>query len=362
MAYHDLTETTRMSPPVDTSLPYDASHLAGKTILITGGALGLGANFARHWASHGANLMIGDINAEAGQQLVAELRTQYPKAAHHFFDCDVTDWDSQVAFFKAAASASPHGGIDIVVANAGINDPKANRHFENPKAVDSDPDAPCKPNTKTIDVNITGALHTTHLAMFWLPRNGFDADTDTVTRAGPGRDRCLLLLGSYAGVWHLAAQAYYTTSKHAITGLFRALRGTAWKQGIRITMICPYFVSGSNMFPSAAEAAFLAGTAGAATHADVLDAGTRLIADETIVGRALLVGPKIAIDGDEVESSEKRDERAVWDCYAEDYTESEAFVWRWVRAMNAVEKRRGWLGVFWDILRFATGGSKKKTT
>ncbi|KAJ3502863.1 hypothetical protein NM208_g16636 [Fusarium decemcellulare] len=151
MAYHDLTETTRMSPPVDTSLPYDASSLAGKTILITGGALGLGANFARYWASHGANLMIGDINAEAGQQLVAELRTQYPKAAHHFFDCDVTDWDSQVAFFKAAASASPHGGIDIVVANAGINDPKANRHFENPKALDSDPDSPCKPNTKTID-------------------------------------------------------------------------------------------------------------------------------------------------------------------------------------------------------------------
>lgn len=361
MAYHDLTKATRLSGPVDTSLPYDTSTLAGKTILITGGSLGLGANFARHWASHGATLMIGDINDEAGHKLIAELRTEHPKASHDFFHCDVTDWDSQVAFFKAAAAASPHGGIDVVVANAGIVDPKSNRRFENPEAIPADPDAPYKPSTKILDVNITGAMYTANLALFWLPRNGSDKVNSDEKPEADGHDRCLLFLGSYAGVWHLCGQSHYTASKHAITGLFRAMRGTAWKHGVRVTMLCPYFVSESSMFPLGAEAAFLTGTAGPAQHADVLDAATRLIADESIVGRALLIGPKVAIDDPDVDDA-KKDERAVWDCYAEDYTDSEAFVWRWVRAMNAVEKSRGWFGLFWDVLGVIVRGTKKRSS
>ncbi|KAM5344241.1 hypothetical protein ACJ41O_012778 [Fusarium nematophilum] len=355
MAYHDLTKATRLSPPIDTSAPYDVSNVSGKTILITGGALGLGATFARHWASHGANLMIGDFNVDAGHLLVSDLRKEFPQGRHHFFQCDVTDWDSQVAFFKAAAAASPHGGIDVVVANAGVSDPKANREFENPTAMANDPDAPGKPDTRILDVNITGAMHTTHLALFWLPRNGSAKLDVTEKTERDGRDRCLLLLGSYAGVWHLSGQTQYTASKHAITGLFRALRGTAWKHGIRTTMLCPYFVSESNMFPLGAEAAFLAGTAGAAKHADVIDAATRMVADESIVGRALVIGPKIAIDDSEGDLGES----AVWDCYAEDYTDSEAFVWRWVRALNAVEKGRGWFGFFWDFLAILVRSTKR---
>lgn len=358
MAYHDLTKTTKLSPPIDTSLPFDSSSISGKTILITGGAIGLGSHFARRWASLGANLMIGDINIEAGQALVADLRTKYPEASHNFFQCDVTDWHSQVAFFKGAAAASPHGGIDVVVANAGLSDPKANRKFENPVALPDDPDAPRKPDTKVLDVNITGAMHTAHLAFFWLPRNG--SDKLNATGEKDGRDRCLLLLGSYAGVWHIGGMSQYTTSKHAITGFFRAVRGTAWKHGIRTTMLCPYFVSNSNMFPPAAEAVFLAGTAGGASHDDLLDAATRLVADGSIVGRALLIGPKVVIDETVEHDDVTYGERAVWDCYAEDYTDSEAFVWRWVRALNAVEKSRGWLGFFWDFLGFFVRRSKSK--
>ncbi|KAJ4183805.1 hypothetical protein NW759_017054 [Fusarium solani] len=204
MASHDLTKIAKLSRPIDTSAPYDSSTVVGKTILVTGGALGLGATFARHWASCGASLMIGDINVEAGQHLIAELRKEFPNGSHHFFQCDVTDWDSQVAFFKAAAAASPHGGIDVVVANAGIVSTTDNRRFENPTARPDDPNAPYKPDTKTLDVNITAAMHTAHLALFWLPRDGSNKLNDTGNAERDGRDRCLLLLGSYAGVWHLA--------------------------------------------------------------------------------------------------------------------------------------------------------------
>jgi hypothetical protein len=54
-----LVEEIRQSPPVDTSAPYDAAWVAGKTILITGGASGFGEGFFRKWADHGANVIIG---------------------------------------------------------------------------------------------------------------------------------------------------------------------------------------------------------------------------------------------------------------------------------------------------------------
>ncbi|KAG7108147.1 hypothetical protein HYQ44_012621 [Verticillium longisporum] len=355
MGSHNLTKAVRLSDPVDTTAPYDVSGLAGKTILITGGALGIGAAFARQWASNGANIAVGDINDEAGQNLVAELREDHPKGTHHYFHCDVGNWDSQVAFFKDTAAASPHGGIDIVVANAGISRPLDNSHFENPVACADDPDAPTRPGTTTIDINITAAMHTAHLAMFWLPRNGgankLNAARNATWQAvDESRDRCLLLLGSVAGLVPFVEQTQYTISKHAITGLFRCLRGSAWKHGIRVNMVCPYFISGSNMFPAAVEAVLLSGGAGGAQFPAVIDAATRLVADETIVGRALVIGPSVQ-DGDGPATLEgKAEKKAIWECYAEDYTDADMFVWRWVNIVNAVEKARGWYGVVADVL------------
>ncbi|WYZ39206.1 hypothetical protein EsH8_III_001120 [Colletotrichum jinshuiense] len=335
--YHNLVPATSLSPPVDTTQPYDPSTLAGKTVLITGGALGIGAAFAREWASHGANVIVGDVNASAGEGLVAALRTENPNGAHHFVPCDVTSWESQAAFFKEGARLSPHGGIDIVVANAGINEPGANRTFEDPSPSAADPDVPNEPSIKTIGVNITGLFYTTNLAQFWLPRNG-------------PRDRCLLFVGSVAGVGHFPGQAPYTMSKHAVTGLFRSLRATAYTcHGIRLNMVCPYFVSGSSMFPAVAELALLGGGAGGAQFDDVVDATTRLVADEGIIGRALLVGPPVS--DEEKGVGEKT---AVWDVYAEDYKDCEAFVWRWIRILNTVEYVRGWAGWFKDALFLAT--------
>ncbi|TDZ21377.1 5'-hydroxyaverantin dehydrogenase [Colletotrichum orbiculare MAFF 240422] len=341
--YHNLVPATGLSEPVDTTKPYDPSALAGKTVLLTGGALGLGAAFAREWASHGANLVIGDINTSEGESLVAALRTNHPNGSHHFVTCDVTSWGSQVAFFKEAARLSPDGKIDVVVANAGINLSGANHSFDNPSRSKEDPDAPAEPSTKTIAVNITGLTYTTHLGMFWLPRNGQRDDTRAV------RDRCILLIGSIAGIVHLPGQSPYCMSKHAVTGLFRAMRATAYlTHRVRFNMLCPYFINQSNIFPGAAEAVFLGGSAGGATFGDVVDAATRLVADEGVIGRALLVGPKI--------SDEERgvhDKIAAWDVYAEDYKDCEAFVWRWVRIMNTVEAARGWFGWVRDCFGIA---------
>lgn len=343
----DITALIRQSPPIDVSKPYDPTSLKGKTILITGGANGLGAHMVREWASHGAHVVIGDVADAAGEDLVAALRTSYPDSTFAFQHCDVTDWESQVSLFETAVRVSPHGGIDVVVPNAGIILPGHSMKFEAP--VLKDGRIP-KPNMATFDVNIVGATYTTHLAFYWLPKN----------EVSEGRDRCLLLIGSLASLCPFPGQCYYTMSKHAILGLFRTLRATSWRRGIRVNMIAPYYTSKSNMLKPEVEAMFLSGTAGGAEIEDVIDAATRLVADEAVKGRALCVGPKLRTvdvkvveDEDElmvvgeVEGNGKG--RAVWECYAEDYSNADAFVKRFVLLLNAAEKVKGWLGVLSDI-------------
>jgi NAD(P)-dependent dehydrogenase (short-subunit alcohol dehydrogenase family) len=162
-----LVQAIRQSPPIDTSEPYDPAWVAGRTILITGGASGFGEGFFRKWAAHGANIIIGDINDKRGEAIVEEVRESTGNKNHHYIHCNVTDWQSQVDFFHKAIKLSVHGGIDAVVTNAGVIEKGA--RFEKPEGLDAE--APPKPNLLCFDVNMTGVLYTAHLALFYLPRN-----------------------------------------------------------------------------------------------------------------------------------------------------------------------------------------------
>ena len=102
----------RQSPAIDTNALLDDSWVRGKTIVITGGASGFGEGFFRRWAANGANVVIGDINVQKGDQLVREVKNSTGNPNLQFFHCDVTNWQSQVQFFKDAIKVSPHGGID----------------------------------------------------------------------------------------------------------------------------------------------------------------------------------------------------------------------------------------------------------
>lgn len=244
----NVVDTVRQSPPVDTTEPYDATWVAGRTIIITGGASGFGAGFAKKWALNGANVFVADVSREKGQALVEEMREESGSQHHHFVYCDVTNWQSQVDLFRTAIQLSPHGGIDAVVANAGISD--TGSILDDPQGLDAE--EPPEPIFKTIDVNIIGVLYTTYLAMFWLPRN--DKTTNpNLSKLPPGphtRDRHILLVGSVASLCPLPHQIQYTTSKHAVLGLFvtspsiislsklikiqRSLRSTSFKHGVRV--------------------------------------------------------------------------------------------------------------------------------
>ena len=87
--------------------------IAGKVVLITGAARGIGAEAARQLYAKGAQVSLVGIEPELLEQRAAELG---PRAA--WFEADVTDRTRSSA--RSTATVERFGGIDVVIANAGI--------------------------------------------------------------------------------------------------------------------------------------------------------------------------------------------------------------------------------------------------
>lgn len=344
-----LIGVVNQSPPIDLAVPYSDEWLRGKTILITGGASGFGEGFFRRWATAGANVIIGDINDKRGKDLVEEVRRSTKNVNLHFIHCDVTIWQSQVDMFHLALKLSPTGGLDAVVANAGVTDSIDPPFFE---PHDLSTDTPKPPNLKCLEVNLIGLTYTTYLAQFYLARNPHSAIVDATAQPGPNRrDRHLLLLGSIASLGAIPGQPLYGAAKHGVLGLFRSLRSTAVVGGLRINLLCPYFIDTPLLFAGARI--LLAGGA-MGNPQDVVEAGTRMMADTRIIGRSLVVGPKVKFSKDnEFQVVPQNDpngvETAMWEAYAEDFEIVEAFSERFVRLLNGIERAKGWGGWVVDM-------------
>ena len=106
--------------PVDHTLPIDTSKLKGKSVIITGGANGMGESCVRGFVEAGAYVTIGDF-ADRGEDIAKELNEKYGKEVCVFVKVDIRDWNQQVAMFETAKSRSPENSVDIVIANAGIS-------------------------------------------------------------------------------------------------------------------------------------------------------------------------------------------------------------------------------------------------
>ena len=347
---YNLVDRIGQSPPLlEFPGTVDDTWLANKTIVITGGASGFGEGFVRRWAAAKACIIFGDINIERGAKLCSEVRESAGHGNVHFVLCDVTSWPSQVHLFHEAVKLSPHGGIDAVVANAGIVDSKLD--FENPK--DLDKGAPPAPNLDCLAVNLIGVIYTAHLAMYYLPRNpGSAPASPKCTPSQVLRDRHLLLIGSVASLFPLPGQALYGTSKHAVLGLYRCLRSSAFVHGIRCSLVCPYFIN-TPLLSSMARILLAGGAMG--EPESVVEAATRFIADPRIIGRAVFVGPKLRVNEDSdgrwsLTREPSHEEKAIWEICAGDFEDSELFSRKVVALMNRVTEQRGWLGWTTDIV------------
>ncbi|MCX8952796.1 SDR family NAD(P)-dependent oxidoreductase [Ruegeria sp. NA] len=89
--------------------------LAGKTVIITGGAGGIGAETVRAFAAQGAKVGFLDINADAGLALLAELDGE-----HAFAQCDLRDIEAMRAALEQLVEEL--GEADVLVNNAAQDD------------------------------------------------------------------------------------------------------------------------------------------------------------------------------------------------------------------------------------------------
>lgn len=350
-AKHPLGELVKQSPPFDKDHIPDDSWVKDKVIIITGGASGFGAGFLRRWAAAGAVVIAADVNVAKGDQLVRNVKKDTGNPHVYFIHCDVTDWQSQVNLFKETVRLSPHGGIDAVVANAGIGNIKGS--FEDPQGLDLANPPP--PDISVLDVNLKGVVYTSHLALWYLPRNPRSSPANPkCVPSETTRDRHLILISSLAGLMPIPGAALYGASKHAVVGLYRNLRASSFMHGVRVNMLCPYFID-TPLLDILARGLIAGGKMG--TVEDVVEAATRFAADPRVVGRAVSVSPKLKVKQDAtgewslVEGKgEDAQERAIWEIYLHDFEDADIFQRRSIALMNRLAEIRGWTGWAQDMI------------
>ena len=83
---------------------------------------------------------------------------------------------------------------------------------------------------------------------------------------------------------------------------------------------------------------------------DVIDAATRLVADQGIIGRGLVIGARASSEVAKSTGLEPAVEnQGIWDVYAHDFEQSDVFIRRIIGMTNVITTARGWIGVMGDI-------------
>lgn len=188
--------------------PGDAAGLKDKVVVLTGGALGVGASLVRLLNSAGAHVFFGDVLDEPGTSLEKELSSN-SKSSVKYIHCDVTSYDDNLKLFDTALQA--HGRIDHAVANAGLGE--QGTMFDPNLTLESVREEP-KSSMKVVDVNLKGPLYFARIASVYLQQGP----------AGESSDKSLTLVSSVAGFREDPGLNVYVPSKHGVLGLMRVLR------------------------------------------------------------------------------------------------------------------------------------------
>ena len=179
----------------------------GKVVLITGPARGIGAETARLLAERGARLSLVGLEPERLAALAEELGE-----GHVWFECDVTD---QEGLERAVAGTSGAlGGIDVVIANAGI----ASRGTV---AV-----APVEALVRTIEVNLSGVVRTVSATL----------------RHVTAREGYYLLVSSAAALAPLPGISAYAAAKSGVEQFGNVLRLEVAHKGVGVGVAHPAWI------------------------------------------------------------------------------------------------------------------------
>ena len=179
-----------------------AGSLNDKVLFITGAARGIGAETARRAAARGARIAAVGMEPERLEELVAELGRH--GGSHTWAECDVTDQASLEA--AVATTIRDLGGIDVVVANAGI----ANHGTV--------AESPADVIARVMEVNLIGVSRTVSATVAEVEkRRGY-----------------ILLVSSLAAFTALPGMAAYCGSKAGVEHYGNALRFELAHKGVAV--------------------------------------------------------------------------------------------------------------------------------
>lgn len=177
----------------------------GRRAIVTGGASGVGAAVAERIIGEGGAASLWDTNASA----LAEISGRIPSA--HTFQVDVTDADAVAR--AAQATAETLGGVDILVASAGITGLTAPVW-----------ELPVEQWRRVMDVNLSGP--------FYCSR----AIVPLMMKAGYGR---IVMVSSVAGKEGNPNASAYSASKAGLLGLTKSLGKELAQSNIRVNAVTP---------------------------------------------------------------------------------------------------------------------------
>jgi len=202
--------------PESVPTPQIKKLLYNRIIAVSGGAMGYGEGIARQLFSEGANVILMDINEEAGKSVESDLNSQKAPNRAYFVKTDVSDLKSvQHAVFETVLEFS---GLDVMISNAGVL--KAGGIEE------MDPD--------TFDfvnrVNYNGYFNCVKASVPVMKQQ---------TKFGPGYFADIIQINSKSGLEGSKKNFAYAGSKFAGIGLTHSFAMDLMPDRIKVNAICP---------------------------------------------------------------------------------------------------------------------------
>jgi len=183
-------------------------RLKSKRTVVTGGASGIGRAICDLFAKEGAQLVVGDLDADQGAETVARIEKKGGQA--EFLKTDVSSESDVQSLIERAASR--FGGIDIVVNNAAAF---VFGKVEDVTKADWD---------KVMGVNVIGPANVVRFALPYLKKSGVGS---------------IVNMASVSSFTAAPAFVPYNASKGALMQLTRSLAMDLAEYGIRANAVCP---------------------------------------------------------------------------------------------------------------------------
>jgi 2-hydroxycyclohexanecarboxyl-CoA dehydrogenase len=179
-----------------------------RTVLVTGGANGIGAATARRLAEEGCTVGILDMDVAAAEDVVDEITARGRRASFHA--ADISDYDAVSRAVERFEAAS--GPVSFLVNNAGWD---RAQNF-----LDTAPDF----WRKVVAVNLFGPLNVSHVVLRGMAARGFGRVVNIASDAGR--------VGS-------SGEAVYSACKGGIIALTKTLARELVGKGVILNTICP---------------------------------------------------------------------------------------------------------------------------